>query len=43
MALNLFVSNLRPSLRDELLKTLPNTLYAAFQQAILLERLAVEP
>ena len=43
MALNLFISNLRPSLRDELLKALPNTLHAAFQQAIMLERLAVEP
>jgi hypothetical protein len=43
MALNLFISNLKPSLRDELLKSLPNTLYAAFQQAIMLERLAVEP
>ena len=43
MALNLFISNLRPALRDELLKALPNTLYAAFQQAIMLERLAVEP
>ena len=43
MALNLFISNLRPALRDELLKTLPNTLYAAFQQAISLERLAIDP
>jgi hypothetical protein len=43
MALNLFISNLRPTLRDELLKTPPANLYAAFQQAITLERLAVEP
>jgi hypothetical protein len=43
MALNLFVSNLRPAIRDELLKTSPATLYEAFQQAIQLERLATDP
>ena len=43
MALNLFVSNLKPAIRDELLKTNPATLYEAFQQAIQLERLAADP
>ena len=43
MALNLFISNLRPALRDELLKLQPATLYDAFQQAVQLERIAVEP
>ena len=43
MALNLFISNLRPALRDELLKLQPISLYEAFQHAIQLERLAVEP
>jgi hypothetical protein len=43
MALNLFISNLRPALRDELLKLQPDNLYNAFQQAIQLERLAVDP
>ncbi len=43
MALNLFISNLCPTLRDELLKARPVTLYAAFQQAITLEQLSVEP
>jgi hypothetical protein len=43
IALNLFISNLRPALRDELLKQPPATLYAAFQRALTLERLAVEP
>jgi hypothetical protein len=42
MALNLFISNLRPALRDELLKLQPDNLYNAFQQAIQLERLAVD-
>ena len=37
MALNLFISNLRPSLRDELLKTTPATLYEAFEAASQLE------
>ena len=37
MALNLFISNLRPSLRDELLKTTPATLYEAFEVACQLE------
>jgi hypothetical protein len=39
IALNLFISNLRPSLRDELLKTPPDTLYGAFEAASQLERL----
>jgi hypothetical protein len=43
MALNLFISNLRPALRDELMKNNPPTLYEAFQQAIQLERLAADP
>lgn len=43
MALNLFVSNLRPALRDEIMKLNPPTLYEAFQQAIQLERLNAEP
>jgi hypothetical protein len=43
IALNLFVSNLRPSLRDELLKTPPATLYGAFEAASQLERLQETP
>jgi hypothetical protein len=43
IALNLFVSNLRPSLRDELLKTPPATLYEAFETASQLERLQENP
>ncbi|MGV0982821.1 MAG: hypothetical protein ACOYB0_10720, partial [Polynucleobacter sp.] len=42
-ALNLFVSNLRPGLRDELLKTPPANLYAAFQTALQLERIQTDP
>ena len=43
IALNLFVSNLRPSLRDELLKSPPATLYGAFEAASQLERLQETP
>jgi hypothetical protein len=43
IAFNLFVSNLRPSLRDELLKTPPATLYGAFEAASQLERLQETP
>jgi hypothetical protein len=43
IALNLFVSNLRPSFRDELLKTPPATLYGAFEAASQLERLQETP
>jgi hypothetical protein len=43
IALNLFISNLRPSLRDELLKTPPDTLYGAFEAASQLERLQETP
>ncbi len=43
IALNLFVSNLRPSLGDELLKTPPATLYGAFETASQLERLQENP
>lgn len=43
MALNLFVSNLRPALRDEVLKLKPTTLYDAFQQAIQLEHIHTDP
>jgi hypothetical protein len=42
-ALNLFVSNLCPSLHDELLKTPPATLYGAFEAASQLERLQETP
>ena len=43
ITLNLFVSNLRPSLRDELLKTPPATLYGAFETASQLEHLQENP
>ncbi len=43
IALNLFVSNLRPSLCDELLKAPPATLYGAFEAASQLERLQETP
>jgi hypothetical protein len=43
IALNLFDSNLRPSLRDELLKSPPATLYGAFEAASQLERLQETP
>ena len=43
MALNLFISNLRPFLRDELLKAPPATLYEAFQQATALEKIHLDP
>ena len=43
IALNLFVSNLRPSLRDELLKKSPASLYEAFETASQLERLQEAP
>jgi hypothetical protein len=43
IALNLFVSNLRPSLRDELLKSPPATLYEAFESASQLKHLQENP
>jgi hypothetical protein len=43
MGLHLFLTNLKPVLRDELLKTPPATLYEAFQQAVTLERIQLEP
>jgi hypothetical protein len=43
MGLHLFLTNLKPMLRDELLKTPPATLYEAFQQAVTLERIQLEP
>ncbi len=43
IALNLFVSNLRPSLRGELLKYPLATLYEAFESASQLERLQENP
>jgi hypothetical protein len=41
--LNLFVSNLHPSLRNELSKNFPATLYEAFETASQLERLQENP
>ena len=43
MGLHLFLTNLKPTLRDELLKNPPATLYEAFQQAVTLERIQLEP
>ena len=43
MGLHLFLTNLKPALRDELLKNPPATLYDAFQQAVTLERIQLEP
>jgi hypothetical protein len=43
MALNLFISNLRPILRDELLKAFPASLYEAFHQASALEKIHMDP
>lgn len=43
MGLHLFLTNLKPVLRDELLKNPPATLYDAFQQAVTLERIQLEP
>jgi hypothetical protein len=43
MGLQHFISNLRPSLRDELLKTAPNNMYAAFREAAELEAIQSEP
>jgi len=43
MALNLFVSNLRPFLRDKLLENRPDSLTEAFDTAVALERLQTDP
>jgi len=43
MALNLFVSNLRPFLRDKLLENRPDSLTDAFDTAVALERLQTDP
>ena len=43
MGLHLFLTNLKPTLRDELLKAPPATLYDAFNHAVTLERIHTEP
>jgi len=43
IGLHLFIAGLRPHLREELMKAPPVTLYAAFQGAVALEKIHMEP
>ena len=43
MGLQIFISNLRPALRDELMKSIPQDFYTAYQAAIALEKILTEP
>ena len=43
VGIQLFVAGLRPKLRDELMKQMPNTLWAAFSRAMELEKISGPP
>lgn len=43
VALQLFIANLRPNLREELMKNIPETLYDAFTMAQDMEKILTEP
>lgn len=43
LALQLFIANLRPNLREELMKNIPETLYDAFTMAQDMEKILTEP
>ena len=43
IALQVFVAGLRPSIRNELMKRMPDTLWNAFQQALAFERIHATP
>lgn len=43
IGLHLFIAGLKPTLRAELMKTPPDSMWAAFQQAMALEKILLEP
>lgn len=43
VGLQIFVANMKPNIRSELMKTMPATLFEAYQAALTLERVFTEP
>ena len=43
VGLQIFVANMKPAIRGELMKEMPATLYEAYQQALTLEKVFTEP